>query len=114
MANGNSGCPCAPPVWPDDVQVDCPETMFTFVTAEEFADFSYCLAGNVAGTTVTHQPTYGASCMKHFEPGSSDCMNLDTGNELAIGERECWCDEVWCYVDPCNCNSDHAASIRFG
>lgn len=46
---------------------------------------------------------YGGHCGKHLEPGSADCYNLTTGEELPTGTREAWCDKVWCIVDPCTC-----------
>merc|ERR1719316_29030 len=49
--------------------------------------------------------------MKHSEPGHTDCFDVASGTELpapdsgAAKVRAGWCDDPWCYIDPCNCNS---------
>lgn len=65
------------------------------------------------GELYAYPPTYGASCTKHFEPGHSSCFDVEAGVELPIGERAAWCDNPWCYVDPCDCNIESTQSERF-
>jgi hypothetical protein len=49
--------------------------------------------------------------MKQIEPGDDRCYDVAAGTELpapgsgAAKERKGWCDDPWCYVDPCNCNA---------
>ena len=38
---------------------------------------------------------YGAMCKAHAEPGYSSCSGDNPAD---------WCDDPWCYVDPCTCN----------
>jgi len=47
---------------------------------------------------------FGASCKKHHETGTAACYNLTTGEELPVGTRASWCDDLWCYVDGCTCD----------
>merc|ERR1711924_115676 len=55
--------------------------------------------------------------MNHIEPGHSDCYSVAAGSELHAEKKSEWCDDPWCYVDPCNCNapsqyrSDYFAGI---
>ena len=62
------------------------------------------------------QPSYGDGCMKHIEPGSGDCYDQNTHEELPVSgptARQPWCQEEWCYVDACNCNTDMGTTVRF-
>lgn len=77
------------------------------------SDWRYCLQATISGETVAYPPTFGLSCQKHFEPGNEDCFDQATNTELAVGVRADWCDNQWCYIDPCDCNVEQALSLYF-
>lgn len=86
-------CPCVE--YPPDIpRVTCYEDYAPDNTCLVMKDLDYAL----------YPEDYGAACKKHAEPGSASCWDLATGEELADGVREGWCDQVWCYVDGCTCN----------
>jgi len=59
----------------------------------------------VGGNEVPYPAFYGQACGKQPEPFSSSCYNTtnDPPTELPEGVRASWCDDPWCYVDPCTC-----------
>mmetsp|Transcript_12164 Transcript_12164/g.28383 ORF Transcript_12164/g.28383 Transcript_12164/m.28383 type:complete len:476 (+) Transcript_12164:71-1498(+) len=57
----------------------------------------------VSGNVVPYPAFYGNYCGKQPEPGSSSCYNLTTMTELPTAEQAGWCNDPWCYVDPCSC-----------
>jgi len=95
-----------------------------------------CLSALVSeGNIQPYPPTYGSQCMKHDEVGNEDCFSQSSGNEHGVGNRrdpvctadppttgcpvidadlrEVWCDNFWCYVDPCVCNAAVSQSEYF-
>jgi len=59
---------------------------------------------------------YGESCKSHKEPGASACFDitLTVPVEKTGSDKASWCDDPWCYVDPCACAaSDPTASDYF-
>mmetsp|Transcript_23590 Transcript_23590/g.54512 ORF Transcript_23590/g.54512 Transcript_23590/m.54512 type:complete len:464 (-) Transcript_23590:74-1465(-) len=70
----------------------------------------------VGGERVPYPAFYGQACGKQPEPFSSSCYNTSTDppTELVEGVRAAWCDDPWCYVDPCTCKlEDIALSTYF-
>ncbi|CAE7365952.1 PKD2 [Symbiodinium natans] len=58
---------------------------------------------SVGGSDVMYPASYGNYCGKQSEPGASACFNLTSGEELPASEQAGWCNDPWCYVDPCTC-----------
>jgi hypothetical protein len=58
---------------------------------------------------------YGESCKIHKEPGSSSCFDLTTTppTELATSKQANWCNQKWCYIDPCNCDAPDATKSDY-
>jgi len=54
--------------------------------------------------------SYGESCQKHKEPGTTSCYNqsLSVPMELPLGQRATWCEDQWCYIDVCSCDDPGA------
>merc|ERR1719230_1106015 len=67
---------------------------------------------------------YGTTCAVHIEPGHTSCYYVDKGTQKAPHDPNDkdnkdkmadWCDDEWCYIDPCNCNAPKQfASDYFG
>jgi len=112
---GNDGCPCNDPQIGTNInfRIDCPQGFGTGWADAMLSDWSYCLAATVLAETEAYQPTYGIGCQKHYEPGDAACFDQATNMELAVADRASWCDDQWCYVDPCDCNSEASQSARF-
>ena len=59
-----------------------------------------------------YPPSFGQSCKKQMEPGFKACSD-DAGTEwptvcTSSSQTKCrasWCDDAWCYVDPCKCSA---------
>jgi len=49
-------------------------------------------------------PDYGASCKVHEEPFQADCTDQSDGSKMAPTDKNKWCWEPFCYVDPCTCD----------
>jgi len=69
-----------------------------------------CVQANVSGTMFNYQEDYGMSCKVHGEPGNTACSYITTvasttGQPKPANMKADWCDNTWCYVDPCNCNA---------
>ena len=54
--------------------------------------------------------------MKHYEPGDDACFVVSQSPTIEKGasDRAAWCDDTWCYVDPCQCAITSTESFRFG
>jgi hypothetical protein len=73
----------------------------------------------------SYPANYGDSCAVHPEPGSYDCtktaetsarleFNQPVGAHNPATDSAEWCTQVWCYVDPCECNAgDMVPSLWF-
>mmetsp|Transcript_57674 Transcript_57674/g.137197 ORF Transcript_57674/g.137197 Transcript_57674/m.137197 type:complete len:481 (-) Transcript_57674:115-1557(-) len=61
------------------------------------------LDANISGTLVSYPTSYGNYCGKQPEPGAAECYDLTTGQELPASQQADWCNDPWCYVDPCTC-----------
>eukprot|EP00746_Dinoflagellata_sp_MGD_P147758 gnl/MRDRNA2_/MRDRNA2_80075_c0_seq1.p1 gnl/MRDRNA2_/MRDRNA2_80075_c0~~gnl/MRDRNA2_/MRDRNA2_80075_c0_seq1.p1 ORF type:complete len:1679 (+),score=385.09 gnl/MRDRNA2_/MRDRNA2_80075_c0_seq1:132-5168(+) len=94
---GKPGCPCI-------------ETL----PIEKFScDYEWSAEGECVKTlglksTWTEYPgNYGEYCRQHQEPGAEACFDLsqDPPVELPKDRKADWCDQPWCYVDPCRCHS---------
>jgi len=59
---------------------------------------------------------YGTSCKIHLEPGHAACadLTLSPPEQMPQSQQASWCNEPWCYIDPCNCDaSDGTKSDYF-
>jgi hypothetical protein len=58
---------------------------------------------------------YGEICKAHEEPGAASCYNQSQYPpvELSSSLKAPWCDEPWCYVDPCNCDAGDATKSDY-
>lgn len=102
---GNPGCPCIGYLHPDCVtRIKCEDKPYKDSKGE-------CVQPFVQKRNFPYPTMYGTICQKHIEPGHSDCYDVDKIQELpapgsgAAKERAGWCDDPWCYIDPCNCNA---------
>lgn len=83
-----------------------------------FAQGGKCVNATGSAAVGLMPSNYGEMCGVHLEPTSSDCFNhmvsppvpwparcRDGGpeGEKNTGCRKAWCDQPWCYVDPCAC-----------
>lgn len=128
IATGVAGCPCI---------TEYPEG----VTTPYDCDFAYaangkCVNATPKGLPVPYPGDYGITCKTYKEPGHPSCWNLTSGTELPTatgrrlnstnttgntdtsdttsGTKASWCDDPWCYVDPCQCDaSDVGQSTYF-
>jgi hypothetical protein len=96
---GMSSCACLGAL-PDSVDdIDC---------SYDWAFNGKCVktVGLVSNFT-TYAADYGESCKIHLEPGSSSCFDLTTvpPTAKAIVDQANWCNQKWCYIDPCNCDA---------
>lgn len=59
--------------------------------------------------------SYGETCQKHREPGAAECFNItaDPPAEKTLSDQETWCNDPWCYVDPCACDVKATKSSYF-
>jgi len=59
--------------------------------------------------------SYGETCQKHLEPGAGDCFNITASPpyEKIESEQATWCNDPWCYVDPCACDVKATQSSYF-
>jgi hypothetical protein len=93
---GMSSCPCIGKL-PDAItMVACDKTY-------KNAD-GMCSKASVQGKAALYPSGYGATCDSHIEPGHTDCYNVDTSTEKHVDDKAEWCDDPWCYIDPCNCD----------
>eukprot|EP00747_Dinoflagellata_sp_TGD_P164841 gnl/TRDRNA2_/TRDRNA2_185333_c0_seq1.p1 gnl/TRDRNA2_/TRDRNA2_185333_c0~~gnl/TRDRNA2_/TRDRNA2_185333_c0_seq1.p1 ORF type:complete len:208 (+),score=36.35 gnl/TRDRNA2_/TRDRNA2_185333_c0_seq1:84-707(+) len=100
---GNPGCACLGEI-PDCIpRVKCDKP---------FADANgECVQPTVQEKLQMYPTNYGTLCVTHIEPGHTACYDVEAGVEKpAFGsgsadEKAKWCDDPWCYIDPCNCNA---------
>lgn len=59
--------------------------------------------------------SYGENCQKQREPGAPECYDVtsDPPVEKALSQQETWCNDPWCYVDPCACDVKATKSSYF-
>eukprot|EP00747_Dinoflagellata_sp_TGD_P144259 gnl/TRDRNA2_/TRDRNA2_176469_c0_seq3.p1 gnl/TRDRNA2_/TRDRNA2_176469_c0~~gnl/TRDRNA2_/TRDRNA2_176469_c0_seq3.p1 ORF type:complete len:246 (+),score=30.83 gnl/TRDRNA2_/TRDRNA2_176469_c0_seq3:109-738(+) len=102
---GNPGCPCIGYFHPDCItRVACADKPYKDSNGE-------CIQPTVQGEKKSYPTNYGTICQKHMEPGHTDCYDTAAGTELPAPDsgadkvRAGWCDDPWCYIDPCNCNA---------
>merc|ERR1719160_214263 len=100
---GNPGCPCIGYFHPDCLpRVACADKPYK-------DDKGECIQPTVQKKKQLYPTNYGTICQAHMEPGHSDCYDVDAGTPLpaegsgAAKEQAGWCDDPWCYIDPCNC-----------
>lgn len=78
-----------------------------------------CILATVQGGKHDYAANYGTLCQAWAEPGHTGCFNLDKSPPVPLpahktdaadkhveGTQAGWCDDPWCYIDPCNCNAD--------
>jgi hypothetical protein len=58
---------------------------------------------------------FGETCKVWPDPGHSACYDLTTvpPEAKAISDQADWCLELWCYVDPCNCDASDATKSDY-
>merc|ERR1712224_612109 len=63
----------------------------------------------------TYPADYGESCKIHKEPGASSCFDLTKvpPEEKATADQANWCNQKWCYIDPCNCDAPDATKSDY-
>jgi len=111
-------CPCIGD-WSWTQTVKNSATMTPYACTEWWAaSTSKCVLANVSGSMVNYQEDYGMSCKVHAEPGNTACSIITnvastTGRPKAAIDKAAWCDDTWCYVDPCNCNAPDVYSSSY-
>lgn len=54
---------------------------------------------------------YGTSCTMWVEPGWTSCFDNSTNPPTRLTTPSAsWCEDPWCYVDPCKCDSSDATT----
>jgi hypothetical protein len=58
---------------------------------------------------------YGESCKIQKEPGATACFDLSKTPpvEKAQSAQANWCNQKWCYIDPCNCDAPDATKSDY-
>eukprot|EP00440_Ansanella_granifera_P008496 gb/GFBE01009203.1/.p1 GENE.gb/GFBE01009203.1/~~gb/GFBE01009203.1/.p1 ORF type:complete len:484 (+),score=88.79 gb/GFBE01009203.1/:1-1452(+) len=128
----DAGCPSPPPPAamqnpprfprskPVSQQCQCIDV--TTVAPEVDCDKPYAQGGkciNVTKINALYPKNYGSTCGVQLEPTDSNCFDVSTGNPWAAPcrygfEKSCrklYCDQPWCYVDPCSCSDVQADDI---
>jgi len=116
---GKTDCQCKRPAI---VDYSCDAT---------YSSAGKCVNASVKGKYVDYPGDYGKTCQVWPEPGHPSCYDTCKGEELPKatsagrrlakdcpqnnGTKKAWCDDAWCYVDPCACEaSDQSISLYFG
>jgi len=107
LAEGIASCACLGTLPSDVKDVECNYTW-------AFNGLCVNTVGLVTNWT-TYPADYGESCKKHMEPGHSSCFDLTTHPpiEKPPSKAADWCDNKWCYVDPCNCDAADATKSDY-
>jgi hypothetical protein len=63
----------------------------------------------------TYAADYGESCKIQKEPGSSSCFDITKTppEEKATANQANWCNQKWCYIDPCKCDASDATKSDY-
>jgi len=88
-----------------------------------FADTGKCVDadedyGNIPWFK-TYPADYGSGCKAWPEPSQADCFNASEEQVPKVPQKllaptKDWCNNKWCYVDPCQCDApDVTASSTF-
>jgi len=104
---------------PDETNCECiplPSLVPKIECTTSFAQGGKCIEAPGADVLGFFPVNYGAECGVHLEPANPDCFNVGEGVPWAApcragqtsGCRAAWCDEPWCYVDPCTCHGAQA------
>jgi len=75
-----------------------------------------CVMTNPNKTQFNWYPgDYGETCKAHLEPGAADCFDQTTDPPTAkiLTDQKTWCNDPWCYVDPCACDVQATPSTYF-
>jgi len=113
----------SPANWPRSKPVDqkcqCVKTGMPLVdcSSKKFAQGGKCV--NTTKFPGPYPANYGESCGVHLDPLAADCFDLSNGlpwaapcaGGLTSGCRKAWCDQPWCYVDPCTCDDPSIQDI---
>jgi len=83
--------------------------------------FDWALAGKCVKTVglssnfTSYGAGYGESCTIHQEPGASSCYDLTTTppTQKPQSNQANWCNQKWCYIDPCNCDAVDATKSDY-
>merc|ERR1712039_551890 len=114
MGDGNPTCKCIGALSSKLERFDC---------TYEFAPTGKCVKvdpnyGDIPWWK-TYPADYGSQCQPWPEPTQSACYNASEDQEPKVPQKllspqKGWCDDPWCYVDPCKCDApDKAASVTF-
>jgi hypothetical protein len=82
----------------------------------DWADAGTCQVPTGLASNFTDYPgDYGESCKIQLEPGHAACFDLTTvpPTEKAISDQAGWCQDKWCYIDPCNCDASDATKSDY-
>ena len=98
-----SPIPPSPPS-PPSVPVACPciDVYPPGTTADSTA-----LNVSIFGELYAYPPTYGLGCGAH-DAGTRPYCATTLGGTLSPLDNPRWCSDLWCYVDPSDCNVDSA------
>jgi len=74
----------------------------------------YKTVGLVSNFTI-YPGDYGETCKAHKEPGHGACFDLVKvpPEEKAMSDQAGWCNQKWCYIDPCNCDAADATKSDY-
>jgi len=61
------------------------------------------VTADCSGTKIVYPAEFGASCGAWEQDRHPDCELGTDRNFTRDGEVPAWCDQPWCYVDPCKC-----------
>jgi len=127
-STGNMNCKCARvPATADGKKVEEYDCNQTYASSA-----GKCVNASVKGKYVDYPGDYGKTCQAWPEPGHPSCYDVCRGEELPkqasassrrLAKDDCpennntkkaWCDDPWCYVDPCACEAkDKSVSLYF-
>lgn len=79
-------------------------------------DEGRCTITSPNATQFLYYPgTYGESCQPHLEPGDPKCFDVNATPPVAKrqAEQAGYCNDPWCYIDPCACDVKATPSSFF-
>jgi hypothetical protein len=90
---------------------------FEFKCSWEWADADgLCVTPTGLASNFTDYPgDFGESCKVWEDPGHASCYDLTVVPPVAkpISDQADWCLDLWCYIDPCNCDASDATKSDY-